>query len=461
MDIYDNVCPMDYRYGPREPEYRKKILKYLSGRARIQYQLKVQAALVRFMAKKGLCPEKCSREIEKAFLGLEPADVYREEQRIHHDVKAAVNLAMADVGLGCKRYVNMIATSFDIINTAEVLRYSEFARDVLIPDLLEFEKTLIRIARKEKNTPQMGRTHGRHIAPTTFGFTLSEYVSRIGNCTMMIMSAANDLRGKLSGALGDYKQLSMFIENPEEFEREFLGTIGLKPATHSTQITEPEYVLNLMHSVMACYGVLANLADDMRKLSQSEIDEINENIAAEQVAGTSIPHKRNPVRFENIKSLWKAFMPRMMTLYMDQISEQQRDLTNSASSRFTAEALTAFICSLNRMNRCMGAMVINRDKMKRNMKMSQDLMLTQPLFVLLNAANHPNPDEYVKRMLKNARRQGKSLRELVFGDREFEQYSAKLTERQRRMLDNSRLIGIPAKKTESVCSYWEQVLHLD
>src|SRR6266481_1149146 len=104
---------------------------------------------------------------------------------------------------------------------------------------------------------------------------------------------------------------------------------------------EPEGWTDLAHGCVTALGVMANLADDMRQLQRTEIGEVAESFAAEQVGSSTMPHKRNPVSFENVKSIWKAMAPRVLTTYLDQISEHHRDLTNSASQRFLGEILAA------------------------------------------------------------------------------------------------------------------------
>ncbi len=226
------------------------------------------------------------------------------------------------------------ATSADILDTAAALRYRDAIEKVILPLLLDLEDELIRRAREEAETPQIGRTHGQHAVPLTFGFALAEYVSRLGKSISRIREKPAGLRGKLAGAVGAYNATSLLVKDPRELEREFLAGLGLAPSEHSTQLVEPEYLLRLLLEVNIAFGVIANLADDLRNLQRSEIGEVREEFAATQVGSSTMPQKRNPWNSEHVKSLWKAFSPRVVTFFMDQISEHQRDLTNSASSRF-------------------------------------------------------------------------------------------------------------------------------
>src|SRR3989338_394271 len=108
-----------------------------------------------------------------------------------------------------------------------------------------------------------------------------------------------------------------------------------------------------------------------------------------------MPQKRNPINFENIKSLWKAMMPRIITVYSDQISEHQRDLTNSASSRFIPEILAAFVVSADRMNIVMSKLVVDKENLKRNFDKNKEMITAEPAYILLAAYNHPDAHEHI------------------------------------------------------------------
>jgi len=308
---------------------------------------------------------------------------------------------------------------------------------------------------------QIGRTHGQHAEPITFGFAIALYVSRIGQAILKIRKAANNLRGKMAGAVGAYNASSLFFNNPVDFEKDVLDELGLKPSPISTQIVEPEFVLDYAHSVISCFGILANLADDMRHLQRSEIGEVGEFFEAKQVGSSTMPQKRNPINFENVKSLWKSMMPRMITLYSDQISEHQRDLTNSASSRFTPEILAGFIVSVDRMQRVMSKLVVDRENLKRNFEKSKSMLTAEPAYILLAAYNHPDAHEHIRELTLESQKTGKSLSELIRKDKSLEQYLKKLNKKQKEILENpEKYTGIAAKKAEDVCKFWKKELKI-
>src|SRR3989338_8157646 len=379
INLFDAISPLDFRYYGRNRKIYEKLQPYLSESAFIKYALKVESALTKTLAKNKICSNKLAEEIEKACRQVTPEQVYAEEDRIKHNIRALANCIRNKVSDDAKPFVHFTATSYDIIATADALRYKEFTSNVLLPELLKLESTLISLALREKETLQIGRTHGQHAEPITFGFAIAQYVSRFGASILKIKKSANNLRGKMAGAVGAYNASSLFFENPLKFEEGVLAELGLKPSPISTQIVEAEFLVDYVSSVITAFGILANLADDMRHLQRNEIGEVGEFFEAAQVGSSTMPQKRNPINFENVKSMWKEFMPRMITIYMDQISEHQRDLTNSASMRFIPEMLAGFYVSAARLNKAMSTLAVDKLNMQKNFNMSKSMIIAEPL----------------------------------------------------------------------------------
>jgi adenylosuccinate lyase len=399
-------------------------------------------------------------EIEKAIDKIHPADVYKEKERIGHGLRALVNVIKNEVQ-DSKPYIHMGATSADIIDTADILRFKDATEKVIIPDTLELEKELIKLAEREKNTLQIGRTHGQHAVPITFGFAIAQYVDRLGNRILNIQETCDKLVGMFSGAVGAYNALSTYIESPEEFERLLLKELGLKPARISTQVIPPEPITDFIHALISGFGVLANLADDMRHLQRTEIDEVKEPFSSVQVGSSTMPQKQNPEIFESIKSLWKVAMPRMTSVYSDQISEHQRDLTNSASERYVPEILVIFDHSIRRMTKVMKSLTINKEKMRKNFELSADRITAEPLQILLSYYKHPNAHEIVRQLAMESIKTGKPFRDLVWENKELKPYLDKLQPNQKKLLLNSeKYYGIAPQKTQKVCNFWKRKLKI-
>lgn len=459
INLFDNISPLDFRYYGRNRKAFEKLQPYLSEAAAVKYLAKVEAALVKVLAKKGICSEKIADEIEKASKEVTAEEVYQEEDRIKHNIRALANSIRNKVSDEAKPFVHFSATSHDIICSADGARFKDFTNDVLVPALIEFEKTLIELAKREKSTLQIGRTHGQHAEPITFGFAIAQYVSRLGKRMLEIKKTGNELRGKIAGAVGAYNASSLFVKDPEVFEFEVLEQLGIKPSPISTQVVEAEYMADYIHAVISCFGVLANLADDMRHLQRSEISEVAEAFGEKQVGSSTMPHKRNPINFENVKSMWKEFMPRMSTLYMDQICEHQRDLTNSASSRFVPEILAALYLAARRMNRVMSKLVVDKESLKKNFDQNKDMIAAEPTYILLAAHDHPDAHEYVRKLTLEAQKKKVAFQKLVFEDNELKPYLSKFSKEQLDILKNpEKYIGIAEEKVNSICREWEEKL---
>ncbi|NLU40945.1 MAG: adenylosuccinate lyase [Firmicutes bacterium] len=458
-DVFSNISPLDHRYLVSDPKLHAELSDYLSEAAFIRYELKVESALTRALSRRGICPPEVADEVETACRVISPEEVYAEEQKTRHNIRALVNCIQRRVSQAARPYVHFTATSVDIMDTATALRYRDFSKNVLLPEGFALLQTLIDLALREKATVQMGRTHGQHAVPITFGFAMAEYVARLGNRLAAIEQTAGNLRGKIAGAVGAYNAGTILFDDADAFEREVLAELGMLPSEYSTQIVMPEYVADFLHAAVSALGVLANLADDIRHLQRSEISEVAERFEQTQVGSSTMPHKRNPWNFEHVKSLWKVFMPRMMTVYMDQISEHQRDLTNSASGRFVPEVLAGLVLALRRLNTVMSRIVIDYERMAANVDATKNDVIAEPLYILLAASGHPDAHEAVRLLAMEARSQRVSIRQLIDRKPEYSEFLRRLTSAQRRILDSPETyIGRSVERTEEICRRWQRVI---
>lgn len=459
MDLFDCVSPLDFRYYGQDLAVRELLAPYITEAARVRSEARVEAVAARTLAEMGLCSEQVAAEIEEAAEAISPQEIAAEEDRIKHNIRALVNCLRARISPPARPYVHLCLTSFDVIDTATAWRMKNVALEAVLPQLRELVGILIGLARREKDSLQIGRTHGQHAEPITFGFAVAEYVARLGERIEAIRPAAESLPGKISGAVGAYNASALFFDDPREFERRVLEHLGLPVAGYSTQVVEPEPLCDFVHTLISTFGVLANLADDMRHLQRSEISEVGEAFEAEQVGSSTMPHKRNPWNFENVKSLWKQFMPRMMTVYADQISEHQRDLTNSASQRFIPEIVVALVSAVRRLQRIMSRLVVDPQKMAENLALTEGMIAAEPAYLLLAAAGHPDAHETVRQLTLQAEQSGRPFQEVLAEDEELGEYLERLTPAQRELVsDPRRYTGLASQRTEEICREWEQRL---
>ncbi|MBU0662157.1 adenylosuccinate lyase [Candidatus Micrarchaeota archaeon] len=456
-DSFSNISPLDYRYGIGGG-LGARIEEFLSENARIKYQARVEAAFVRVLAKNKICKPAIAKAVETAAEKVRADEVYEEERKVtKHDVRALVNVLKRKTPKAAHPYIHFGATSYDIVDTANALRYKHAMENLVMPELIALEKTLINLALKHRGTVQIGRTHGQYAEPITFGFAMAGYVDRLGSRIRGIYWTKEQLAGKCSGAVGAYNALSLIVPNPVKFEKQLMDELGLEQGMHSTQIVSPEPVADLMHKAVSAFTVLANLADDMRNLQRSEISEVAEELSGKQVGSSTMPHKRNPISFENVKSLWKEFMPRMQTVYMDSISEHQRDLTNSASARFLPELIAGLAIAANRMNSAMSRLDVDKDAMMFNLGNAAGETSAEPLYILLAKHGHTDAHEHVRRLSMKAAKSGRTVVDEAVLDEKTAEMLRKFTAKEAEFLVNpAAYIGASVQKTEQICNYWKK-----
>ena len=417
-NIFENISCIDHRYSLSEAKAFEGLSKYISEEASVQSFAKCEAALVKAHLKvRGQLDDKKAAALDQAAANIDPEEVYKEEEKTKHNIRALVNVLKTKVPADLGPLVHLGATSVDILDTAISCRMRDVTQNVVLPELKELEKNLCAIAEREADTPQVGRTHGQHAVPITFGWSIAEFVSRLGKSILRIEELSKQLKGKLAGPVGSYNGPSMIVQDPEELEKTYLGFLGLEPSEYSNQLVEPEYLLRLLLEMNVAFGIIANLADDLRNLQRSEIGEVFEYFASTQVGSSTMPQKRNPWNSEHVKSLWKAMCPRVITFYMDQISEHQRDLTNSASQRFIADYVAGFTMAVARMNSVVSGLQADRESMKRNLDNAggkvKGGVLAEPAYILLGEAGVNDGHEVIRKITLECEQSGKTFFEVL------------------------------------------------
>lgn len=415
--LFRNLSPLDHRYYLENREPFDRLADFLSEEAAVRYYARVEAALLRRLI--GMLPTVArpasidlpavERALDAAVKAIDPAEVRAEEEVTRHNLRAVVRVLQRRLPAPVRHLVHLGATSFDIQDTATALRVGGAVRAVALPLLLELTDRLADLAEREAATLQVGRTHGQHAVPITFGFAVASFVARLDDVLPLILHAADRLPGKLSGAVGAYNATALLVADPLDLERRVLADLGLAPAAHATQIVPAEPLVRLFLEINLAFGVVANLADDLRNLQRTEIGEVAESFGAAQVGSSTMPQKRNPWNCEHVKSLWKAFCPRAVTFFMDQISEHQRDLTNSASARFAAEYLAGFTAAVNRMLRVVGSLHVDRARMAAAVRRSGDQVAAEAAYVALARAGVADAHEVVRQAAAVATAGGRTL----------------------------------------------------
>ena len=415
--LFRNLSPLDHRYYLENREPFDRLADFLSEEAAVRYYARVEVALLRQLMRmlpaaiRPAAPDRAAleRRLDAVVDAIDPAEVHAEEETTRHNLRAVVRVLQRHLPESARHLVHLGATSFDIQDTATALRVGGAVRAVVLPLLLDLADRLADMAEEESATLQIGRTHGQHAVPITFGFAVASFVARLDDVLPRILQAADGLPGKLSGAVGAYHATALLVGDPLELERRVLADLGLAPAAHATQIVPAEPLVRLLLEMNLAFGTIANLADDLRNLQRTEIAEVAESFEAAQVGSSTMPQKRNPWNSEHVKSLWKAFSPRLGTLFMDQISEHQRDLTNSASARFVGEYLAGVAAAANRMLRVVRSLHVDRARMAGAVRASGDAVAAEAAYVALARAGVADAHEVIRQAAAAARAGGEPL----------------------------------------------------
>jgi adenylosuccinate lyase len=451
---YDSIDPLDGRY------FDEELTAVLSERTAVGYQAKVEAALALTLSEFSICPPTVAKEIEQASQQITVEEVYAEEATTKHNIKALVNCIKEKVSDEAKPFVHLTATSYDIISTAQAMQYRDAINSVIMPRFKALLEVLIKLSNDYAETVQIGRTHGQHALPITFGFAIAEYVSRLGQSAEATKALTVELRGKFSGAVGAANALGIFVDDAQKFEQQLLGHLDLKPAEYSTQIAPPEFLIRLLDELGIAAGVMANLATDMRHLQRSEIAEIRERFEEGQTGSSTMAHKRNPWNFENVVSMNKQVIAQLTNAQLNLASEHQRDLTDSASSRFYPILVACVAEMAQRLNTVLPKIEVDEQSMIKNLQMSRGAIAAEPLYLLLAKAGYPTAHEKSKELAIKAQDTKADLVSVIESDSEAKAYWDKFSDAEKQIISQPEkyYTGIASSKARSVASHWQAQL---
>lgn len=279
----------------------------------------------------------------------------------HHDVIAFTRNVSDSLGEE-KKWVHYGLTSTDVVDTAYGYQLKQ-ANDIIRKDLKDFTQIVADKAREHKNTVMMGRTHGVHAEPTTFGAKLARWYSEMKRNIERFDRAAKGVEaGKISGAVGTYANIDPFVE---EYVCEKLG---IRAQEVSSQVLPRDLHADYMASLALIATSLEEFATEIRGLQKSETREVEEYFAKGQKGSSAMPHKRNPIGSENICGLARVCRGHMVTAYENVALWHERDISHSSAERIILPDTTILIdYMLNRFGRIVKNLTVFPENMKRNM----------------------------------------------------------------------------------------------
>ncbi|RLK64055.1 adenylosuccinate lyase [Atopobacter sp. AH10] len=299
------------------------------------------------------------------------------EKETRHDVVAFTRCVSESLGEE-KKWVHYGLTSTDVVDTAYGYLYKQ-ANDIIASDIDRFLKVLKEKALKYKDTVEMGRTHGVHAEPTTFGLKIATwYAEMLRNKERFEHARAQVEAGKISGAVGT------FANTPPEVEEYVCEHLGIRPQNISTQVLPRD----LHAEYLACLALIATsierFATEIRGLQKTEQREVEEYFAKGQKGSSAMPHKRNPIGSENVTGLARVIRGHMLTAYENVSLWHERDISHSSAERIIIPDTTILIdYILNRFSRIVDQLTVFPEKMKKNMDTTFGLIYSQRLMLKL------------------------------------------------------------------------------
>lgn len=374
----DYVCPLDYRYG------RKEMKAIFSEKSRIEYQMQVEAALARAHAKLGEISQADADEITRV-AGADIVSVERIkeiEKTTNHDLMAMVKAMTEQCQGEAGKYVHLGATSNDIVDTATALQIKA-ALAIVATDVDDLTFTLAQIAKRERDTLEIGRTHAQFAIPITYGFKLAGYIAEMLRYRERLEEIApRACAGKMAGAVGTGAALG---PNFLKVQIEVMADLGLTYEPAATQVVGRDRYTELICLLATLGTSLERYATEVRNLQRSEIAEVSEAFdAAHQVGSSTMAQKRNPINSENVCGLARVLRGFVTPTFESQVLWHERDLSNSSAERFTLpHAFVLIDQMLYKMNQVFKGLDIHRDRMIKNIQSAHGLIMAEPVMMAL------------------------------------------------------------------------------
>jgi len=374
--------------------------------AKFRSWLLVEKTVALVQAERGIIPKPAARAIQRATFKIKEIDEF--EKITNHDVIAFTRSVAKSVGAAGK-YVHYGLTSYDVVDTALSLRCIS-AFEITEAALGGLRLETARLAFEYKHTPMMGRTHGVHAEPITFGLKCLSWFEETKRNIRRLAAAAEEMRyGKISGVVGGYTQLG------PDVEARVLSRLNLKPEPVSTQVIPRDRHAAMLSTLALVATGLERIATEIRNLQRTEIGELAEPFSKGQRGSSAMPHKKNPITCERITSLARLVRAYAQVALENICLWHERDLSNSANERIIIpEAFTITHYMVRKLTGVLAGLVVRPDRMLRNLESSGQTFFSQAVMLELVRAGMDKDRAYklVQELAFTCQVDGTSLPEL-------------------------------------------------
>lgn len=370
------------------PRYsRPEMARIWSDENRFGTWLRVELAATEVLTERGVVPEQALRAIrEKATFDV--ARIEAIEKEVQHDVIAFVSNVAETVGPE-GRWIHYGLTSSDVVDTALALLMRD-ACDLILQDLRALMAVVRDRAFEFKDAPMIGRTHGVHAEPLTFGLKLALWHAQLARDRSRLERARKVIAvGKLSGAVGTFSHL------PPEVEEAVCERLGLTPAPIASQVLQRDQHAEVLGALAILGASLETFATEIRALQKTEVREVEEPFGDKQKGSSAMPHKRNPVGCEQITGLARLLRTNALAALENVALWHERDISHSSVERvIVPDSFLALDHMLRRFTSIVKGLTVNVARMRRNLDASRGLVFSGQLLLELTARGMRREDAY-------------------------------------------------------------------
>jgi adenylosuccinate lyase len=370
------------------PRYsRPEMTRLWSDENRFATWLEVEIAATEVLVERGVVPKEALLAIKER-ARFDVARIEEIEKEVQHDVIAFVTCVAESVGAE-GRWLHYGLTSSDVVDTALAILIRD-ACDIVHADLLDLMGAVRDRALRHAHAPMIGRTHGVHAEPMTFGLKMALWHAELQRQLARLDRArANIAHGKLSGAVGTFSHL------PPDVEEAVCARLGLLPAPASSQVLQRDRHAEVMTTLALIAASLEKFATEIRALQKTEVREVEEPFGSGQKGSSAMPHKRNPVGCEQVSGLARLVRANALAAMENVALWHERDISHSSVERvIVPDSFLALDHMLARFTRIVKGMTVDEARMRRNLDLGRGLVFSGPLLLALTAKGMRREDAY-------------------------------------------------------------------
>ena len=387
-----------------------------SEQSKMSRWLEVELLVVEAMAAEGAVPASDAAACRAAAPVVDAAFVAEVEARevvTNHDVAAFVDVAQQRMGVPAASWVHYGLTSTDVVDTAQCWALRD-AADMLIDAQTELLRTLVNTAREHAGTPMIGRTHGIHAEPTTFGAKVALWALQVDRDRARMRAARDGVAVcKLSGAVGTFSNI------PPAVEARVAERLGLRPVS-ATQVVARDRHAEYLWACASAGTTLEMIAVELRHLQRTEVGEVREGFSKGQKGSSAMPHKRNPISAETISGLSRVLRGNLQVGLQDVPLWHERDISHSSAERIVLPDSTHLVLYMTRRMRSLVAnLEVDTARMSSNLGMLHGVVFSQSVLLALVESGMTRDDAYrvVQECAATSIAEGRAFRDVLVADR--------------------------------------------